>query len=291
MQANPEFILVVAEHVGFSIEKKRLGAKVAPLLGGKRQHYRFETLVFVNGHPQRMPEIGISVKVGCRTDFGGYPQTTGYDPVQPENPQLPVIELIAQHVPAVAVFFEEVRHHAVRLFGIRVKTLVAKRDDPPFLNRAQEVVAETQFKALRPQVNPHFINNALSSIGTYVLREEPLKADRYLSQFAELMRRVLESSDRPTVTLAYELETLNLYLQLEALCNPFSYRIAVDETIDPHQTRTLPLLLQPLLENSVKHGFAHQSGDGHLQVRIRREGEALHYTVEERGRPEPFGAA
>lgn len=146
-------------------------------------------------------------------------------------------------------------------------------------------IADTEMKALRAQMNPHFIFNSLNSISDYVNKHDTESADYYLTKFARLMRLILENSEQEEVTLAEDLQALELYMQLEAmrLTNRFTYAIQIDTDIDPEETLVPPLILQPFVENSIWHGLAHKQGGGHVSVRIQKDGKMLNCTVEDNG--------
>ncbi len=138
-------------------------------------------------------------------------------------------------------------------------------------------VADTEMKALRAQMNPHFIFNSLNSISDYIAKNDTQSADRYLSKFAKLMRVILENSEQKEVTLADDLKALELYIQLEALRmnNKFSYEILVDNGVDKEATMVPPLILQPFVENSIWHGIAKKEGLGKILIHIKKEGEDM----------------
>lgn len=146
-------------------------------------------------------------------------------------------------------------------------------------------IADTEMKALRAQMNPHFIFNSLNSISDYVVKNDTKTADYYLAKFAKLMRLILEHSEKKQVTLADDLQALELYMQLEALRMPhrFTYQIQVDDDLDPDETLIPPLLLQPFVENSIWHGLAWKEGAGKITIHIRRDGEMIHCIVEDNG--------
>ncbi len=149
--------------------------------------------------------------------------------------------------------------------------------------RAQ--VSDTEMKALRAQMNPHFIFNSLNSIGDYIARHDTAAADYYLSRFAALMRMILEHSEHREIPLSEDLKALEAYIELEALRmnHRFSYEIRVDEAIDRESTLVPPLLLQPFVENSIWHGIAPKRGEGHILIEIRREAEMINCIVEDNG--------
>jgi tetratricopeptide (TPR) repeat protein len=146
-------------------------------------------------------------------------------------------------------------------------------------------VADTEMKALRAQMNPHFIFNSLNSISDYVLKHDPETADRYLTKFSRMMRLILEYSEHREITLAEDLEALELYLQLESLrlAGKFTYEIRVDHQIDQKTTLVPPLILQPFVENSIWHGIADKQGKGRILVDIRKERELINCVIEDNG--------
>jgi sensor histidine kinase YesM len=146
-------------------------------------------------------------------------------------------------------------------------------------------LADVELTALRAQMNPHFLFNALNSIRHHVLNSRPEEADRYLSKFARLIRLILDHSDQRTVPLADELQALRLYLELEAsrFDDKFSFHIQVDPSIDASTTMIPPMLIQPYLENAIWHGLMQKSEGGELVLRIGREGDRLRIEVEDDG--------
>ncbi|MBX2992414.1 MAG: tetratricopeptide repeat protein [Bacteroidetes bacterium] len=146
-------------------------------------------------------------------------------------------------------------------------------------------VTETEMKALRSQMNPHFIFNSLNSISDFISKHDIKSADYYLTKFAKLMRLILEHSEKKEVPLADDLKALELYMQLEAmrLNNKFVYEVHVDGSIDKEATLVPPLLLQPFVENSIWHGIAHKDGSGRIKVRIERQNGSINCIVEDNG--------
>ena len=159
------------------------------------------------------------------------------------------------------------------LFYKRKRDAVAKKNEAEFKTR----VTDTEMKALRAQMNPHFIFNSLNSISDYIAKNDTRSADRYLSKFAKLMRLILENSEQKEVPLSDDLKTLELYMQLEALRmnNKFSYEIIVDDDLDKDATMVPPLILQPFVENSIWHGIAKKEGLGKILIHIKKEGDNM----------------
>jgi tetratricopeptide (TPR) repeat protein len=163
-----------------------------------------------------------------------------------------------------------------------------KRHDAETRKKEAELraeVAETEMKALRAQMNPHFIFNSLNSIADFVARNDTRSADHYLTRFARLMRMILENSEQKEVTLARDLEALDIYMDLERvrLDNAFSYEVRVDKDLDPEMTLVPPLILQPFVENSIWHGVSRKEGGGRILIDIRKEGDAILCSVEDNG--------
>ncbi|HKR06096.1 MAG TPA: tetratricopeptide repeat protein [Bacteroidia bacterium] len=146
-------------------------------------------------------------------------------------------------------------------------------------------VSETEMKALRSQMNPHFIFNSLNSIGDYISRNDNKAADNYLSKFAKVMRMILENSEQKEVSLEDDLKALELYMQLESLRmnNKFTYEIKVDDDIDKETTLVPPLILQPFVENSIWHGISKKQEAGKILIKIKKEGDMINCIVEDNG--------
>ena len=125
-------------------------------------------------------------------------------------------------------------------------------------------------KGLRSQMNPHFIFNALNSVNNYIAKNDERAANRYLSDFSVLMRRVLENSEKDLIPLSEEVELLELYLKLEHARFPdkFDYSVEVHPELDVEAFEIPPMLLQPFLENAVWHGLRYKEDKGQLRVRI-----------------------
>jgi hypothetical protein len=146
-------------------------------------------------------------------------------------------------------------------------------------------LAETEMTALRAQMNPHFIFNCLNSIKLYTLENDGATATDYLTKFSRLIRLVLENSRSERITLANELETLELYIQMEAMRfkDKVNYKLNVAEDIDTHYTEIPPLLLQPYVENAIWHGLMHKEGGGKITIDVSMEETALQVHITDNG--------
>ena len=138
-------------------------------------------------------------------------------------------------------------------------------------------IAETEMIALRAQMNPHFIFNCLNSIKLYTLENDSQTASEYLTKFSQLIRLVLENSRSEKVTLQKELETLKLYIELEAMRfkDKVQYKINILPNIDQQYIEIPPLLLQPYVENAIWHGLMHRSEGGNITIDILQPSEYL----------------
>lgn len=147
-------------------------------------------------------------------------------------------------------------------------------------------VAQVEMKALRSQMNPHFIFNSLNSIYLFILQKRPDEAADYLLKFSKLMRSVLENSMHKEVLLKEELEALELYMQLEQLRVPngFDVEVKIAEDLDPDAVYVPPLLLQPFVENSIWHGLSARPDKGKIIITIKSNGDRLQLVVEDNGR-------
>jgi two-component system LytT family sensor kinase len=148
----------------------------------------------------------------------------------------------------------------------------------------QEAAMQLKLKSLRSQLNPHFMFNALSSIQNLVNKHELLEANLYLSKFAGLTRRVLNSTQQEMISLEEELKIADDYLQMEQLRFGFAYRIEADQSLKQSNIDIPAMLLQPFIENAVKHGIAMLKKDGFIQVGIAVNGQNLILSVEDNGK-------
>lgn len=159
--------------------------------------------------------------------------------------------------------------------------------------RLKKQVLETgqisaELKAIRSQFNPHFVFNALSSIQSLIGKGDTESAEKYLNDFSSLMRRSLKESERELVSIAQEAELLDKYLRLEQLRFGFNYNFSFD--LDAHTTDIPALLLQPVVENAVKHGISGMGEKGRIDLKFIRKGTDMHVEISDNGKGwEPAG--
>ena len=167
-------------------------------------------------------------------------------------------------------------------FGFRKRQRI-KSEKKEILLNAQ--ISETKLKALRAQMNPHFIFNALNSIADYVNKNDAKSADYYLGKFAKLMRGILENSEEKEIPLSEELKILENYIQLEAvrMQKKFDYEIKTSDDIDAENTFVPPMILQPFVENSIWHGLAKKENAGMLKIEVKKEKKLLNCIIIDNG--------
>jgi tetratricopeptide (TPR) repeat protein len=163
--------------------------------------------------------------------------------------------------------------------------IVALFDRKRRMARFDREAAQLETQALRSQMNPHFIFNALNSINAFVQKNEPDKAAAFLARFARLMRLVLENSRQTEVPLKDDLEALDAYLHLERARtgDKFDYRIQVASDIDPEDVMVPPLVAQPFVENAIWHGIAGKEEKGMITLSVSRKGDQLLFAIEDDG--------
>ncbi len=151
----------------------------------------------------------------------------------------------------------------------------------------QNKLSRLELKALQAQMNPHFIFNAMNAIMHFILNENKLQANLYLSKFAKLMRLFLDASKSNYIVLDNELEMLQLYIDLEMLRfkNRFDFKLEVDSSIKLESIEIPSMILQPIIENAINHGLANKKGKGSLLLKLEKNesNDRLTLIVEDNG--------
>lgn len=150
-----------------------------------------------------------------------------------------------------------------------------------YQSKNEKRVLTLEQKMLRSQMNPHFLFNSLNSIKLYIINNEQKNAVHYLNKFSKLVRKILEASSQREISLAEELETVELYMNIENIrfSNEIDFSINVDKDIYIDNIKIPSLTLQPFLENSLWHGLSPKEGDKKIQIRVKRKDQG-HVTIE-----------
>ncbi len=153
------------------------------------------------------------------------------------------------------------------IFRFRLQK-IRKKEQAEFETKV--AISKVELKALRAQMNPHFVFNSLNSIQHYILYNKTEEAAKYLNKFAKLIRIILNNSEKSMVTINEDIESLKLYLELETMRfdGKFEYSVNIDKSIDPDYDEIPPMLMQPYLENAILHGLNPKKEKGHLKIDI-----------------------
>lgn len=149
----------------------------------------------------------------------------------------------------------------------------------------KQQMAELEAKAIRAQMNPHFIFNSLNAIQESIVLNDYTTSYQYLSKFSKLLRQVLNNSEKNFIPLRDEIEMNRLYLELESLRfkHSFTYTIDIDPSIDTETILFPSLMLQPFIENAVWHGLMHKDGEKKLTIRFYSQQQQLKCVIEDNG--------
>jgi len=175
-----------------------------------------------------------------------------------------------------------------RIGQLRLKNQLQKREAE---ERTRELLhlnklSESELKAIRAQMNPHFIFNVLNSIESYIVENDSKTASRLVQKFASLSRLVLENSTQSLVTAEREWKALKLYADLEMMRfnNQFTCNFELDPTLDLSAIMLPPMLVQPLIENSIHHGMRNSdSSENNIHVSLTQNESSIIFTVDDNG--------
>ena len=149
-----------------------------------------------------------------------------------------------------------------------------------------KLMAEYQLSAIQAQMNPHFIFNAINSIQSYILQKNEQQAYDYLSKFSKLIRMVLNNSEEKILSLHQELQTLDLYIQLEKLRfdDKFQYILNISDDVNTHDVLVPAMLIQPYVENAIWHGLMNlDTRPAILKINVSVEKDNLFISIEDNG--------
>lgn len=167
------------------------------------------------------------------------------------------------------------------IFGAIVTYIKKKEAKKLSLQYRDKEIAKLQLESVRSQLNPHFLFNALAGIQNLMNKNEIDNANRYLSKFARLTRNVLDHKE--LISLTSEKTLLDDYLQMEQLRFGFQYTISASPDLDVENIEIPAMLLQPFVENAVKHGIAEKGNDGKIEISFTKESTDLILSVKDNG--------
>ncbi|MEP7373699.1 MAG: histidine kinase [Chitinophagaceae bacterium] len=149
----------------------------------------------------------------------------------------------------------------------------------------EKKLLELEAKALRSQMNPHFIFNSLNSIKSLINKNENDKAAEYLTTFSKLIRTLFQNSDRREISLYEELETCKLYTQIEKMRfgDKVDFIFEIDQNIDLKDIKVPALILQPFIENAIWHGLVPKESGGIVMVSIKEANETIECIIDDNG--------
>ncbi len=172
-------------------------------------------------------------------------------------------------------FIDHMLFIIILIDGILFMLALTVRDRQMVIEKTQlqQQATISELKALRTQMNPHFIFNCLNAIKSYTLNHDTEGADFYLTKFSKLIRQVLENSRSEKITLQNELETLTLYLDMEKLRagDKLEYEIHLPDDLEMDFIEIPPMLIQPYVENAIWHGLMHKETGGKIIVDCRQK--------------------
>jgi ligand-binding sensor domain-containing protein/two-component sensor histidine kinase len=167
----------------------------------------------------------------------------------------------------------------------RISYIRKKAQEAQKILQTQKDLAELQHTALRLQMNPHFLFNAINSIQSLIGTNNDDKARYYLAKFSKLMRQILNNSRSSTIALSDEIDMLQNYLLIELFTNSIAFEYSIDKANDVSDEMPIPsMLLQPFVENSLKHGLRHlKDRKGKIDISFYKENNYLVAIVKDNG--------
>ena len=173
----------------------------------------------------------------------------------------------------------------IRQLTLRYKSILERKEAEKLKTKYEKELLELEAKALRAQMNPHFIFNCLNSIKSLIQDGQKDKSVTYLTTFSKLIRTLLNNADKKEINLYDEIETCKLYLQLEAMRfdSKFSYNVNIDETIDLKSINVPALIIQPFIENAIWHGIVPKGNNGNVSLDIRRRDGNIEIIIDDDG--------
>lgn len=205
-----------------------------------------------------------------------------YDDIKGDESKLTTLSFkIVPHFTQTWFFITAMFALAAILLAYAVYAYVRWKDRQ---ERRQMLTTELKYQALQSQMSPHFIFNAMNSISYLVKNKKSKAADKYLNQFAGLLRGVLENAQYSFITLLDEMELVQTYLELEQLQfgKQFQFSIDMDPELMAFELQLPPMLIQPVIENAIRHGISPR-GYGTVHVNFKDKDKHLEVSIQDDG--------
>jgi sensor histidine kinase YesM len=160
-----------------------------------------------------------------------------------------------------------------------------KRKEIARQKKIEDTLNELESKALKSQMNPHFIFNSLNSIKSLIQDNSDEKAIHYLTEFSKFVKNVLSFSDEKQISLEEEIKICQHYLEMEKLRfeQSFKFDVEIESGVEVEDVRVPPLILQPFLENAIWHGLLHKEGRRTLKIEVKKDGDKTICIIEDNG--------
>lgn len=168
-------------------------------------------------------------------------------------------------------------YYVLTFIAILAIAFILTRRNTRMKERNRMRLEQLELKALRSQMNPHFIFNMLNAVQKYILENDKEASYRYLTRFSKLIRSFLENSRQTTISLKDELDLLRSYMEMEALRfrNKFTYEIEIDPSLDTAAVFIPSMLIQPYVENAIWHGIQHKETSGFVKLSVQNNGNNM----------------
>jgi two-component sensor histidine kinase len=176
---------------------------------------------------------------------------------------------------------------AVGIIYYRYQTRLLKAQNKLQLEKLslEKDLQSAMLQSIKSQMNPHFFYNALNTIQSFIFTDDKRNAGIFLSKFSQLTRMILEMSERESVRVSEEIQALNLYLEIESARFNYdlNYKVEVTPEVDIEMSRLPSMIIQPYVENAIKHGLLHKKENKNLAIRFKKENQNLVIEIEDDG--------
>ncbi|REH00802.1 sensor histidine kinase [Flavobacterium aquicola] len=265
------------------------------VIGNRSRHYKNEKFCLVFRKPNRKKRTydSFEYRINVNSEVGEWTKSNGIIFIESKEPgtqyKLEVrYKDDPKHIAVYRYYTAPAWYQAlwfkivVGMFSLLIFSLVyifwMKK-----VSKRKQLEQKSKIKMLYAQLNPHFVFNALGSIQGLLNDNQIEKANQYLAGFGSLLRSTLTSSEKETQSLETEIKTIKNYIELEQLRSPFSFRLTIDEKINVYETQTLPLLIQPLIENAIKHGISNKE-NAEIILTVSKKQDDLLFELADNGK-------